>query len=351
MGKIFLLLLTLTGCSVSASAQMQTDTFAFSFEGKRYSGLIDQPEKKPATAMVVIIPGSGKTDIVAGQWFLRMRSRFTEQGFSCLVWDKAGCGNSEGKFDFDPTVQDAAREVIAAITEAKAKNIPGSETIGLWGISRAGWICPLVIEQHPIAFWISVSGTDDKETFGYLLKKNLVIEGRTEAQAEMLVNEWMKGAEIARSGGTFEENLKATENLRKDSLYMYFNGNDVPTREGYLRWQNTFATGENIVDEETGLKIYVPDFDKLLNKINCPVLALFGEKDSQIDWQRTIAFYKKTIGAKPHANLTIKTFPEGNHNIQKCTTGGFREKLTSYKPCDGYYETMASWLKEQGFGN
>jgi hypothetical protein len=72
---------------------------------------------------------------------------------------------SEGTYDHNQSVQSGAREVLAAIGELKRRNVAGSDHIGLWGISRAGWICPLVIEKVPsVAFWISVSGTDDKET-------------------------------------------------------------------------------------------------------------------------------------------------------------------------------------------
>lgn len=349
MNKIIMLFLLIS--YVSGHAQMQTDTFTFSFEGKRYCGLIDMPKQKTAKAMIILVPGSGKTNIVSGKGFYDIRSHFTEQGFACLVWDKAGCGKSEGVFDYNQTPQNSASEVIAAITEVKSRNITGSEKIGLWGISRAGWICPLVIEQYPIAFWISVSGTDDKESFGYLLEKNFLIEGRSKSQTKKLMNEWRKGIEIARTGGTFEENLKATENLRSDSFYSYMNGNSVPTKEGYLKWQKKFETGENIIDRKTGLVIYVPEFDKLLSKVNCPVLAICGEKDSQVDWQKSMALYKKKIGKKPNTSLTIKILPDCNHNMLKCKTGGYRENLTSKESCTGYYDTMLSWLKEKGFGS
>lgn len=325
---------------------MHTDTFTFSFEGKNYSGLVDTPEQKKATAMIVLIPGSGKTNIVAGQWFHTLRSHFVEQGFSCLVWDKAGCGKSEGTFDYNQTVQSSASEALAAITEATSKHLPGSEKIGLWGISRAGWICPLVIEQYPIAFWISVSGTDDKENFGYLLEKNFVIEGRSESVAKMLVDEWRRGIEIARTGGSFAENQKATEDLRNDSFYIFLNGSSKPTEEGYRNWQTKLQTGEIAIDKETGLVIYIPEFKKLLNKINCPVLALFGEKDSQVDWQKTMALYKQTIGSNPKASLTMRALPNCNHSMLKCQTGGYRENIKEAQPCEGYYDTMLSWLAQ-----
>jgi alpha/beta superfamily hydrolase len=346
----FVLTMAIISC-LYGQAQMRTDSFSFSFEGKKYSGLVDLPEQKPATAIIVIVPGSGKTNIVAGNWFSDIRSRFVELGLACLVWDKAGCGKTEGVFDYNQSVQNSASEVVAAITQARSKNIPGSGKVGLWGISRAGWICPLVIEQIPIAFWISVSGTDDKENFGYLLEKNFLIEGRSKSQTKKLVKEWQKGNEIARTGGSFEENLKATENLRKDSFYIFINGNSTPTKEGYLQWQKKFETGENITDKKTGLVIYIPEFEKLLSKIDCPVLALFGEKDLQVDWQKTRTLYKKTIGKNTDADLEIKVLPDCNHNMRQCKTGGYREKLTGWQPCAGYFDAMVSWLKEKGFGN
>src|SRR5690349_13337265 len=99
MVKVTLLLLLLVAGFLSVRAKMRTDTFAFSFEGRRYIGLIDLPEQKTATAIIILVPGSGKTNVVASNGFYNTRSRFTEQGFGCLVWDKAGCGNSEGVFD------------------------------------------------------------------------------------------------------------------------------------------------------------------------------------------------------------------------------------------------------------
>ncbi len=330
---------------------MQTDTLTFSFEGKRYSGLIDMPAQKKASALIVIAPGSGKTNMAKDGFYHDLRTRFARQGIACLLWDKAGCGKSEGVFDYNQTVQNEASEVIAAIMEVKSRNVPGSEKIGLWGISRAGWICPLVITQYPIAFWISVSGTDGEENYGYLLEKNFLIEGRSKAQTKKLVGEWFKGIEIARAGGTFEENLKATEDFRRDSFVIYLNGNSVPTEEGYLQWQKKIKTGEIIFDDKTGLAIYVPEFDKMLSKINCPVFAIFGEKDCNVDWKKTLALYKRTIGKNPGASLRTKVLPNCDHGMLQCKTGGIREDLSNAVSPPAYYDTMLSWLKEKGFGS
>jgi pimeloyl-ACP methyl ester carboxylesterase len=351
MRSIPILLLFFIACGINSFAQMQTDTFTFSFEGRRYAGAIDLPEQKKPTALIILVPGSGKTDMVAGKWYHNLRRYFTDQGLACVVWDKAGCGKSEGVFNGDVSVQSSAQEAIVAIEELKRRHIQGSEKIGLWGLSRGGWVCPLIISSYPsIAFWISVSGPDGEENFGYLLETNFQIEGRSKKETRKLMKAWYANTDIARHGGTFEENMKATSCLRSDSFYTFItHGSRKPTLEGFLKWQKGFETGENMpINEKTGLQIYFPDFDKVLDKVNCPVLAIFGKKDSQVDWRKTKALYKETIGKNPHTTLAIKTFPNGNHIIETCKTGGYREKLEKREFCEGYLETMSSWLAANG---
>jgi len=124
------------------------------------------------------------------------------------------------------------------------------------------------------------------------------------------------------------------------------------TEDGFRQGQKKFLNGERVVDEESGLMVYVPQFEEMLKKIRCPVLAIFGEKDTNVDWRKTAALYRQTIGANKNADLTIKTFPDGNHNIQKCETGGYGELLKMRgkgQACEGYYESMLTWTKQHGF--
>jgi pimeloyl-ACP methyl ester carboxylesterase len=337
-----------------SSENIRTEYFEFEYNGNKLTGFLDLPEGRAASAIVILVPGYGRTNFSEHNgYYDSLRSNFTHLGLACCEWDKAGCGKSEGTFDIDQPVQSSAKEVIAAIKELKHRNISGFNKIGLWGISRAGWICPLVIEDYPsIAFWISVSGTDDKENYGYLLESNLRIEGRSESEAKLLVSEWKSGNEVFRNGGSFEEYIKAIHNIRKDSFCISFCGYGKENKEDYLKSQKKYINEQHhdVYDKETGLMIYVPNFKETLNRIQCPVLAIFGEKDCNVDWRKTIALYKETIGTNKNASLTIKSFPDGNHSIIKCKTGGVNEKLEKWEPCGGYYKTMILWLKKNGFG-
>jgi dipeptidyl aminopeptidase/acylaminoacyl peptidase len=346
--SLFLTVSILITFAHSIFGQMKTDNFEFKFNGNKLTGFLDLPEGRDPSAIVILVPGYGKTNFSEHNWYYdSLRSNFTQLGIACCEWDKAGCGKSEGAFDINQPVQSSAKEVLAAIEELKRRNISGSDKIGLWGISRAGWICPLVIEAIPsIAFWISVSGTDDKENFGYLLESNLQIEGRSESEAKLLVSEWQRGNEVFRNGRSFEEYLKAIQNIRKDSFCVSYFGYGKENKEDYLRNQNKFINEQHHdeYDKETGLMIYVPNFRETLMKINCPVLSISGEKDCNVDWKKTIALYKETIGSNKNADLTIKTLPDCNHSIIKCKTGGIHESINKWEYGDGYLETIRTWL-------
>ena len=75
----------------------------------------------------------------------------------------------------------------------------------MWGISRAGWINPIVIDQFKnIDFWISVSGVDDVETFKYLLTQNLRINGHPQDSINVNVKEWHNGILLSRGGASYK---------------------------------------------------------------------------------------------------------------------------------------------------
>lgn len=343
--KQFGLLLSISLISLTLNAQMTREIFDFKFEGFKLNGILNQPENQPPKGLVLIVQGSGATNAVAREIYLDVRSELAQAGYATYIWDKMGCGQSEGTFDYNQPVDNSAQEVLAAIKTLQAKGVPGADKIGLWGVSRAGWINPLVIQEYKdIKFWISVSGVDAKENFGYLLRENLKISGMPADSVELNVQEWKMGNALAHAGASYEMALAATTNLQKNAFLKRFNNGNSTTKEGYYNFQKTFKT--QAFDLETSLPIYIEDFDSILSNVNCPVLAIFGEKDKNVDWRKTKALYERTIGA--NNDLSIRTFPDGNHNLYQCKTGGFYEMQDEGLPwvrSEGYLPSMSAWLK------
>ncbi len=337
---LFLLLIV----TPKLEAQIDSEIFEFKFKEITLNGLLNNPANHPPKGIVLIIHGSGQTNAVEQGWHYDVREQFVKSGYAVYMWDKMGCGKSGGVFDYNQPVQNSADEVIAAINALKKAGVPGADYIGLWGISRAGWINPLVINQYPgIKFWVSVSGVDDKENFGYLLSENLRISGLSQDSVRLIVGEWYTGNKISHRGGSFEEFQQATQNLRANEFSRRFNNNREISEEEYYGYQRKFMRQD--FDESTGLPVYISHFDSILLQVSCPVLALFGETDRNVDWRKTKNLYEQTLGQ--NTVLTVKSFPGCNHNLFKCKTGGFYEfadEGLEWERCNGFLEAIGDWL-------
>ncbi|MEL6590168.1 MAG: CocE/NonD family hydrolase, partial [Bacteroidota bacterium] len=337
----FLLLVCLFSFHLTFGQRL-SKPFSFQFEGKTLHGLIETPQEQKVSAMVIIIPGYGRTNFVEGQWYSRLRDNLVAAGVSVCLWDKMGCGQSEGEFNPQQAVENSAEEALAAIREIKRLELPGAEKIGLWGLSRAGWICPLINVLHPVDFWISVSGTNDKENYGYLFASNLRIAGKSEAEVRRLHQTWMQWHRRYCEGASWEECREISQPLREDSTCQRLFGykteppEDIEAAKSQHKLEQASFTSKGYLDEETGLWVYIPDFDSILLQFQCPVLAIFGENDSQVDWRQTKVLYEQSIGQQADPDLTIKTFPACNHSLQKCVSCAYREDLTAldWQACD-----------------
>lgn len=336
---------------------MVTRDFEFISGDNKLSGIIDQPEKGDAIALILFVHGSGPTNIRMENRYIDLRQRFTKLGIACVVWDKPGNGRSEGAFDQNQPVQESAQEVLDAIAYLRSKNVPGSTRIGIWGTSRGGWIAPIAISQDPeIEFWISVSGVPAEDNKYHLMKSNLPLEGRTQEETRLLLKEWVRGKQIFMKGGTYNEYLNATGNLRKDTSVVYFAGDPEISREEYEAEQKAFLKikDQYEFDQETLSLIMVRNFDEMLSGLDIDVLALLGEKDTNVDWRKTKKLYESTIGKNPNASLTIQTFPDANHSMNISKTGSVREVegrlMRDGKKTEGFYNIQLDWLRKNVLG-
>lgn len=339
------------GSEPNDAVTVTTTDFEFVSSGLRLSGVISQPAKQEAKALIVFVHGYGNTNVRGWNMYADLRSRFAELGIASVTWDKPGQGRSKGEFDINQPVASSAREVLDAVGHVRANNIPGAGRIGIWGISRAGWIAPLAMSQdRDIKFWISVSGVTAEDNYFYFLQSNLPHEGSTVAEAETLMQEWKRGFELLRTGRSYEDYRAATQNVRANAYIVRMAGEGF-SRRAYEREQAKLQTkeGQRRTDMDTGMPLYVQDFDEMLAGLDVDVLALFGEKDLNVDWRKTRAFYEATIGRNPKASLTVRTFPDGNHNIDVSQTGSMREmqSMTQRRKSDGYYTSQIEWLKTQ----
>jgi uncharacterized protein len=106
------------------AAPMKTEPFEFVAEGNVLPGVVDRPASRAPRAVLLFVHGYGLTDVVAQNWYRDLRSRFTDLGVATVVWDKPGCGKSEGTFDIGQSVESSAREVVAAVRRSGRRRCP-----------------------------------------------------------------------------------------------------------------------------------------------------------------------------------------------------------------------------------
>lgn len=321
--------------------------------GLQVSGVFDTPSGGEAEALVLFVHGYGPSDVRGWNSYADLRQRFNEIGIATAVWDKPGQGLSEGEFDINQSVYSSAREVVDAAKFLRDSNAPGAKKIGIWGVSRAGWIAPIAMSQDAeLKFWISVSGTTAEDNFAYLLLSNLPHEGGTLELSEQLADEWRAGCELFRTGASYEQYQSATVTLRANEYIKSMRG-DWQTQAQYEAQQQSCEEGVCAnIDQDMCSYVFIPDFDVMLGSLDVDVLAIFGERDLNVDWRKTRDFYQATLADNPESSLAIETFAGADHNLNLAETGSIREMQAMAAPVkvDGYYQVQIDWLREHVIG-
>jgi len=351
MRKVSILVSIISMITLNTFSQTKIEEFTFDFNGVEMTGFYMYSENINPTSIVFMVPDGAPTSFSDTAHFLnRIGRQIMKKGIAICSYDRSGCGKSEGKFDYNQTIQIGAKEAIVAIKKIEELEFSGYKNIGLWSISRGGWISPIIIDKHPsISFWISVSGPDDKDNSIYKIGSNMKIMGSGDSKVTELMEIRKECNRIMWKGGSYEEYHKAMIHLDQDSIYVAFDGKSA-SEERYYEVQKEWLNKGYPFDKESGMIIMVPEMSKMLENMKIPVLAIFGEKDSQLDWKSTKNLYQTTIGKNEKAKLEVKTFPNGHHIIMECKTGAMNEKKFGGF-CNGYFETMTNWLTENGFVN
>jgi pimeloyl-ACP methyl ester carboxylesterase len=72
-----------------------------------------------------------------------------------------------------------------------------------------------------------------------------------------------------------------------------------------------------------------------LTKVRCPVLAIFGEKDTSIPVEKSVALYKQYLRTAGNDALMVNIFPDASHTIHVGETF-----------VAGYFDLMVNWLSD-----
>jgi dienelactone hydrolase len=278
------------------------------FESGSFSlaGVLVKPNTPGPYPVVIFNHGdsAGLIDRYSRGFYRIFWERLTRIGYACLSWDTPGAGESTGTHDFDNLFNERTAIVLAAIEYLKSRPDIDKSRIGLLGHSQAGYIMPMVImESNDVSFMINISGPamNSVEQGAFLLESGLLDNGYSRREANKCREIWIK----CRYANTYSEYLKYAKPLNEQGIV------DIISKEDF----QPLAT-----DDQSR---YAPL--TLLENITIPVLAIFGDRDRNIDAIEDARLYEKALKQAKNKNFHIRLFHNADHSLFESETGTVAE--------------------------
>jgi dipeptidyl aminopeptidase/acylaminoacyl peptidase len=295
------------------------------------------PSNKGKYPLLIFVHGSGPAQRSFSRGFLEFMQRFHRAGFACLYYDKPGFGQSSGEFRDNHLFEDRAAILLEAVNRMKKHPNIRSDRIGFWGISQAGYVMPLALEKsEDIAFMIAVScpGTDSANQSAFLVRAQHICEGHGEEEAE-------------KAYKYFIQRLRARNYVEYSEAAAYLVDNPIMKS---LDWGQHVKSEEEFSPYPPASEVFF-DPMPLIARHKIPVLAIFGDKDKNIDPFQGFEAYRKAIQAAGHPLSEVKMFDGAGHTLRAVKTGCMNEmrelRRSGRRPpvVPGYFEIQIDWLK------
>lgn len=315
----------------AAALPYKEEDVSFQSGGVTLGGTLRVPLTKGRHAAIFVLQGSGAVDR-DGEWFYA--DHFVRNGIATLVYDKRGTGSSGGDYR-DESFDDFAADALAGVHYLQSRKDVNAKRVGLYGRSHGGMVIPLAASlSKDVAFIINVSGAGvpPYQQVTYQAEAQMRRDGFSETEIAEAVAYLNLKWEVARTGGEGWDKLQAaTQNA---------------SGKKWLARVQPATKLEDIVPSWKLQMSYNPM--PALEKVKCPVLAVFGELDTLTPVAETTANYRKGLGSAGNKDVTIRIFPNADHAL-----------LVWPKPNDqahwpvlaaGYLDAMTNWINKHVAG-
>lgn len=275
------------------------------------------------TPVLVMVTGSGQQnrdeEIFEHKPFAVIADAFARAGIATLRYDDRGFGGYEGNISYC-TVDDFKEDAAAGIRMLRER----FETVGVIGHSEGGTIAMMLAASGQADFIISLAGMaiSGSETLVWQNRLALLEAGMPQEVTDEycgLVSE------------AYEAKVKGEPLPKADNR-------DLPDalKQNYLAAQIQMQTPYMA-------EFLTLDMRPLLGRITCPVLALNGTKDTQVEHEANLGAIR--AGLKENPGNRIEAMEGLNHLFQHCATGSSKE----YRDIEETFATevlelMINWI-------
>ena len=315
--------------------------------GITLAGTLTMPEGEGPFPAVVLISGSGPQDrdemVLGHRPFLVLSDHLTRNGIAVLRYDDRGIGKSGGVHG-TATTADFATDARAAFEYLKMRSEINASMAGLIGHSEGGIIAAMIAaESDDVSFIILLAGPGLRGA-EILLTQNLVLlelqgasPGVIEKRKEQLEQEYS----ILAEGRDDEETREMIVSV------------SIPFLERYsLEERGEFGFSEDGVEKRAKILTgtwfrFFMEYDPAmaLRKVKCPVLAMIGSLDMQVDPGRNLPAIESALREAGNEDFRVVELPGLNHLFQTTETGNPAEyALIEETMSPAALEMVSGWI-------
>ncbi len=277
------------------------------------------------TPVLLMVSGSGQQnrdeEIFEHKPFAVIADALARAGIATLRYDDRGFSGYTGNIN-DCTVEDFKNDALAGLNMLKKR----FDKVGIIGHSEGGTIAMMLAAEKNADFIISLAG--------------MSVSG-----AEALV--WQNRIAL-EDAGLPEETVNAYCSLIGEAFDVKVNGGKMPQAD-----QEDIPEGLKQNYQAVLAQMQTPymshflalDVRPVLQNITCPVLALNGTKDVQVEHVSNLDALRS--GLKENTKNLIKSVEGVNHLFQHCTTGAVSE----YREIEETFSTdvleiLVTWMED-----
>jgi pimeloyl-ACP methyl ester carboxylesterase len=298
-------------------------TYQNTAAGVKLAGTLTLPKSDRPAPAVLLLSGSGAQDrdesILGHRPFLVLADYLTRHGIAVLRSDDRGVGGSTGDSGA-ATTDDLAGDALAGVAYLKSRKEIDPRQIGLVGHSEGGMIAPLAAGRSAdVAYIVLMAGTG--------------------VPGDQIVLH--QGQRIARAQKADEKRIASARDLQEKIFAIIKSQPDAQSAERKiteaLSESDAYATAptpeareavRSQVEAQTKVMLtpwfrYFISYDPrpALTKVRCPVLAICGEKDLQVDPKQNLPPISAALAEAGNSDVTVVELPGLNHLFQHCQTG------------------------------
>ena len=294
--------------------------FVNSEAGITLAGTFTYPKDGSAFPAVVLLTGSGAQnrdeELFEHKPFMVLADYLTRRGIAVLRFDDRGVGESGGDY-VSATLHDFASDGSAGVDWLKSRKEVDASKVGILGHSAGGTEAIIIAaERDDIAFIVMMAGAAVKGDTLLMVQRKLIFEASGVPESVMQDNE-----KLVVSMQSVIDKYGATAVFAAPEKYMdeVAIPSSMPDSGESLRQTLVDSFARMASPELQSMKSYDPSAD--MGRIKCPVFALNGDKDLQVEADMNLGAVERHV----KSGATVKKYPGLNHLFQHAETGNISE--------------------------